>query len=67
MQGYVVGGKAGRALFHGAADVVTLGLWELVATPMEGVFDGDEVAFRVRYDAEDCVDEVVLLKGEPDF
>ena len=56
-----------RALFHGAADVVTLGLWELVATPMEGAFAGDEVAFRVRYDAEDRVDEVVLLKGETDF
>ena len=67
VQGYTAGVKAGRAIFHGAADVLTLGLWELVATPTEGVFDGDEVAFRVRYDAEDRVDEVVLLKGEADF
>jgi len=63
-QGYSAGAKAGRAVFHGAADVVTLGLWELIATPTEGVFDGDEVAFQVRYDEDDRVDEIVSLKGK---
>ena len=29
-QGYSQGAKAGRAVFHGAADVLTLGLWEVV-------------------------------------
>ena len=30
-QGYSQGAKAGRAVFHGAADVLTLGLWEVPA------------------------------------
>ena len=31
-QGYSAGARAGRAVFHGAADVLTLGLWEVVGT-----------------------------------
>ncbi len=62
VNGYSAGAKAGRAVFHGAADVLTLGLWEVVATPTEGIFSGDEMAFQVRYDRDDRVDEVVALK-----
>ncbi|MCQ4189691.1 MULTISPECIES: hypothetical protein [Methylocystis] len=63
VNGYTAGAKAGRAVFHGAADVVTLGLWEVVGTPTEGVFfTGDEMVFRVRYDKDDRIDEVVALK-----
>lgn len=61
IQGYSGGAKAGRALFHGAADVFTLGLWEVVGPPIEGSFDGDEMAFKVIYDASDRVEEVVTL------
>ncbi len=63
IQGYSGGAKAGRALFHGAADVLTLGLWEVVGTPVEGAFDGDEMAFKVTYDASDRVEEWELLQG----
>ena len=59
--GYSAGAKAGRAVFHGAADVLTLGLWEVIGTPTEGVFDGDEMAFQVRYDPNERIDEVVAL------
>ena len=62
VQGYSGGAKTGRAVFHGAADVVTLGLWEIVATPTEASFDGNDMAYQVRYDKDDHVDEVVLLK-----
>ncbi len=62
VDGYSPGVKAGRAVFHGAADVLTLGVWEVVGTPTEGIFSGDEMAFRVRYDKDDRVDEVVALK-----
>lgn len=62
VDGYGAGAKAGRAVFHGAADILTLGLWEIVATPTEGAFSGDEMAFRVRYDNDDRVDEVAALK-----
>lgn len=61
-QGYSKGTKAGRALFHGAADVATLGLWEVVGTPTEAVFDGKKMAFEVTYDANDNVEKVVPLQ-----
>ena len=64
VQGYSTGAKVGRAFFHGAADVVTLGLWELVGTPTEITFSGDEMAFQVRYDENDLVDEVIAIKKE---
>ena len=61
-QGYSTGAKAGRAVFHGAADVLTLGLWEIIGTPTEGVFDGDAMAYEVRYDSDSKIDQVVALK-----
>lgn len=62
VQGYSAGAKAGRAVFHGAADVLTLGLWEVVGTPAEGVFSGDEMAYEVGYDKDNRIDEVIALK-----
>ena len=62
VDGYSAGAKAGRAVFHGAADVLTLGIWEVVGTPTEGVFDGDELVYQVRYDDKDVADEVIPLK-----
>lgn len=62
VDGYSSGVKAGRAVFHGAADVVTLGLWEIVATPTEGAFSGDERAFQVSYNDADEVKDVIQLK-----
>ena len=64
VQGYSTGAKAGRAFFHGAASVATLGLWELVGTPAEITFNGDEMAFQVSYDENDLVDEVKLITKE---
>jgi hypothetical protein len=62
VQGYSTGAKAGRAVFHGVADVFTLGLWEVVGTPAEGIFDGNDVAYQVTYDEDERITEVVLLK-----
>ena len=64
VQGYSTGVKVGRAAFHGVADVFTLGLWEVVGTPAEAVFDGNQMAFEVRYDDYDRVDQVNVLKKE---
>ncbi len=61
-QGYSGPAKVGRAFFHGAADVVTLGAWEVVGTPTEMVFDGTEMAYEVSYDENNCVDGITLLK-----
>lgn len=63
VQGYSAGAKAGRAVFHGAADFFTLGLWEIVGTPIEGTFSGDEMAYEVSYDSDSRVDQVIGLKN----
>ena len=66
VQGYSKGAKAGRAFFHGAADVFTLGLWEAVGTPTEAIFTGDKVAYEVTYDTNDRVEKLVPLVHEKD-
>ena len=63
VQGYHGGVKAGRAIFHGAADVFTLGLWEVLGTPIEGYADGTEVKLEVYYDESDKVKSVNVLSG----
>ncbi len=62
VQGYSTGTKVGRAVFHGVADVLTIGLWEVVGTPTEAIFDGDHMAYEVSYDEEDRIDQVTVLK-----
>jgi len=62
IQGYRTVTRTSRAVFHGLASVVTLGLWEVIATPTEGIFKGDEVVFEVTYDDEDRVEHFVALK-----
>ena len=63
-QGYSKGAKAGRAVLHGTADILTLGLWEVVGTPTEGAFDGNKMAYEVRYDSNNLIDQIVLLKSK---
>lgn len=64
VQGYTTPVKIGRALFHGAADVFTFGLWEILGTPAEATFDGKEMIYKVSYDEDDNVKSVALLKKE---
>lgn len=64
VQGYSSGAKAGRAFFHGAADVLTLGLWEVIGTPVEAVADGTEVKVQVEYDANERVQNIIALTGD---
>ncbi len=64
VQGYGKFAKAGRALFHGTADVFTIGLWEAVGTPVEGALDGKRVSVRVIFDANGKVKESTTLSIE---
>lgn len=61
-KGYSGGAKAGRAVFHGVADVFTWGLWEVIGTPTEMTADGKDMAYQVTYDEKDKIKEVVKLK-----
>lgn len=62
VQGYSKVVKTGRIIFHSVADVMTLGLWEIVGIPTEMVFNGNKMAFHVSYDENDHVDEVNVLR-----
>jgi outer membrane protein assembly factor BamE (lipoprotein component of BamABCDE complex) len=62
VQGYRKGVRVGRTIGHAAADVMTLGLWEVAGTPTEATLNGHTVAYEVIYDASDRVEQVVLLK-----
>jgi hypothetical protein len=61
-QGYSKGARVSRSIGHGAADVFTLGLWEVVGTPTEAIFNGKRVVYEVTYDAMDRIEKVVVLK-----
>ena len=63
-QGYSGLEKGGRAILHGAADVLTLGIWEVVGTPIEGVANGTKVSVEITYDKEDRVATVVPIRGQ---
>ena len=56
---YEVGNEpsAGRAIGHGVMDVLTLGIWEVVGSPIEG-FQGEKKRVMVTYDSEDVVTKV---------
>ena len=60
-QGYSLGARAGRVALHGAADVLTLGLWEVVGASAEKAADGAELAYGVAYDEDDRIESVTLL------
>jgi len=63
VQGYSKGAKTTRAVFHGAADVLTLGLWEVAGTPIESAADGKVVKVEVFYDATERVEKVYVIQG----
>ena len=63
-QGYHKATKAGRALVHGAADVATGGLWEVVGIPAEALADGSDVKVEVTYDDRRAVKTVDCIEGQ---
>jgi len=49
--------SAGRAVAHGAMDVLTLGLWEVVGTPVE-LASGDKLELTITYNELDEIEHV---------
>jgi hypothetical protein len=62
-QGYSQEAKISRAVFHGAADLFTWGLWEAVGTPAEYYFSGTDTIVLVTYDTDDRVNGVTYFRG----
>jgi hypothetical protein len=55
-------GSAARALMHGVLDVSTLGLWEVVGTPVEACLNDQKCySVRVFYDFNENVTKMELL------
>lgn len=63
-QGYSAAARTGRALFHGTADVFTLGLWEVFSTPTEAYFSGSDIKLEVTYDSKDLVKSARSVAGD---
>ena len=61
---YEIGNEpsAARAIGHGAMDVVTLGLWEVIGTPIEGV-QGERYHATITYDRDDKVVDIKTKKA----
>jgi hypothetical protein len=61
---YQIGNQpsAGRAIGHGVMDVLTLGLWEVVGTPIEGV-QGETYYATITYDRDDKVVDIQTKKA----
>lgn len=51
--------SAGRAAGHAVMDVLTIGFWELIGTPIEG-FQGETRYVQIEYDEND---KIVAVKG----
>ncbi len=58
--------SAGRAVGHAAMDVLTLGLWEVVGSPIEG-FIGDTFTLSIEYDADETVTSINTTQGHSNF
>ena len=56
-------GSSARAVGHGILDVFTLGIWEVVGTPVEGHMTKKESApIRVYYDENENITKIELLQ-----
>lgn len=63
-QGYSTVNKISRAFWHGAADVATAGLWELIGTPAETVFNGQKTSYEMVFDTNDQLESHKRLSLE---
>jgi hypothetical protein len=54
--------SAGRAIAHGAMDVLTLGIWEVVGTPIEG-FKGTKRRVEIVYGPDNKVKDVLAANS----
>lgn len=67
VQGYSGGVKAARATWHLAADFFSIGLWELIGTPIESAYSGTKMNAVVTYDAQQTVKSVRLQDAAGEY
>ena len=54
-------GSAARALMHGALDVCTCGVWEVVGTPIEACDQKEFYCVKVFYDESEVIKKIELM------
>ncbi len=57
--------STGRAVAWGALDVLTLGLWEVIGTPIEAT-QGDEYEVTIVYNADGIVQSITTVEIDKD-
>lgn len=62
--GYSSGFNASRAAVHAGADLMTLGLWEVVGTPTEALLQGRIKVVKVHYNNRDVIESVVYYSDK---
>lgn len=63
-EGTSSGYPALRAMLHMMADLFTLGLWEIVATPTEFAIRGDRITVQAVFDSKDVLRKFTVIKRE---
>lgn len=64
IQGNSAGSKAGKGILYGLAAIGTLGLSEILTSPLEGaVGEGGEMQVKVNYN-NDKVSDILILKDD---
>ena len=63
-KGFTGGEKFAHAAGHGLMDVATLGLWEVVGTPSEGMSQKNEKTVKVVYNKDDTAKQIIVLKED---
>ena len=58
--------SSGRAAGHAVMDVLTLGIWEIIGTPIEGVA-GETFTLSIQYDKEEKVTKVTTSQAKSNF
>jgi len=64
-QGYSKAARVSRTLWHTTADIATIGLWEIIGSPTEVYFNGEQLSYEVVFDDQDHIKSSQLIKNEP--
>lgn len=60
-QGYSKAARISRTLWHTTADIAKIGLWEIIGSPTEIYFSGQQLSYEVVFDAQDKVKSSQLI------
>ena len=60
-QGYAKGTRIARVTGHAVGEVVTLGLWSLIGTPIEQSYNGTVLGYKIIYSSDNLVEESIRL------